>query len=202
MNLIIFGPQGSGKGTQAKMLSEKLGIAHISTGDLCRNAKGVLKEKVDSFIDKGNLVPDELMTKILKERILQADCKKGFVLDGFPRTMAQAEALKKIIDIDFAIEITLSDEEAVKRIGNRLSCKKCGAVYNLNTKKPRRENVCDVCGKELFKRIDDNEEAIKKRLKIYHEETEPVLKLYKTIRINGEQTIEKVSEDVLKSLRT
>ncbi|MEM0465970.1 MAG: adenylate kinase [Candidatus Pacearchaeota archaeon] len=203
MRLIIIGPQGSGKGTQAKIISEKLKIPHISTGDLFRNIKGSLKEKIEYYINKGELVPDELTIKLLKQRINQSDSKKGFILDGFPRNIAQAKALEKITKIDKVIEIYLNDDKAVERISSRLSCKKCGAVYNTITNPPKKQDFCDKCNEKLYKRKDDNPEEIKKRLDIYHKETEPILKIYENIliKINGDQEINKITEEILKKIK-
>ena len=201
MNLIFIGPQGSGKGTQAKKVAEKFGFCHISTGDLLRSAEGDLKVEVHSIIDKGNMVSDELMIRILKERLKGADCEKGFILDGFPRDVKQAEKLKGIADIDKVVEIVVSDEEAIRRILGRRGCKECGAIYNVNTSpKPKVEGVCDKCGGELFSRKDDNEEALKERLKGYHEKTEPVLKMYDSVKIDGEKSIEDIFADVSRVL--
>jgi adenylate kinase len=202
MKLIFVGPQGSGKGTQAKIVSKELGIAHISTGDLLREATGELREEIDSYIVGGNLVPDELILKILKERVAREDCEKGFILDGFPRNMSQAEALDRDMKMDKVIEISISDEESVNRILGRRPCPKCGILWNVRTSpKPKVETICDECGAELVKRDDDNEESLRKRLEIYHNDTEPILEHYDSVRINGEQSIEQVSEDVLKVLR-
>lgn len=205
MKLVITGPQGSGKGTQAKILAKKLNIIHISTGELFRNAQGSIKEEIDSYINKGNLVPDELTVKMLKERISQPDAKKGFILDGFPRNLEQSKSLDNEINIDKVIEISLSNEEAIKRLSGRRFCPRCGREYNLETSpKPKENNLCDNCGLELKKRNDDNPEAIKKRLEIYHNKTKPILEHYKKqnklISINGEDTIENVQEKILKKL--
>jgi len=201
MKLIFIGPQGSGKGTQAKIISKKLGILHVSTGDLIRNNKGELKKEVDSYINKGNLIPDSLMLKILKGRLNRMDCKKGFILDGYPRNIKQSGELDQITGIDKIIEIKISDEESVRRLSGRRSCKKCGKIYNLETApKPKKNNLCDDCNIKLFQRKDDSPEAIKKRLEIYHEDTEPVLEKYDSVKINGEQNIEKVTKDVLNAL--
>jgi adenylate kinase len=201
MRLIFVGPQGCGKGTQAKMIAEKKGICHISTGDLLRAVEGDLKEEVEAYTNEGNLVPDELIVRILKERISQEDCRGGLILDGFPRNLNQVEELRKITDIDKVVEISISDEESVRRISGRRGCKNCGAIYNVNSSPvPEVKGVCDKCGGELFQRADDNEEALRERLKIYHEETEPILEKYDFVRIDGEQDIEKVTEDIMKEL--
>lgn len=202
MNIIFIGAQGSGKGTQAKIISEKLKIPHISTGDLLRNVKGNLKEQVDSYMHSGKLIPDELMLRVLEERLKQRDCKNGFILDGFPRNLSQANTLDKITKIDKVIEIFISDKQALKRLSGRWNCKKCGTTYNILTQpKPKEKGICDKCNLPLYQREDDKEEAIKARLKIYHRETEPVLKHYKSEKINGMQNIEKVTEDILKVLK-
>ena len=201
VKLIFVGPQGCGKGTQAKVVAEKMDLCHISTGDLLRAVEGGLKEEVNSYMSTGALVPDELIVRILKERVMQDDCENGFILDGFPRNVSQAEELDKIMDIDKVIEISISDDESVSRISGRRNCAGCGAIWNVNTSpKPAEPTKCDKCGGELTQRADDNEEALRKRLAVYHEETEPILEKYESVKIDGEQSIEKVSEDVLKAL--
>jgi len=201
MRIIFLGPQGSGKGTQAKIISEMLNVPNISPGDLLRNAQGELKKQVDEYMLKGQLVPNELMIKILKERISKSDCKKGFILDGFPRNLKQADELEKEIEIDKYFEIFIKDDEAVKRISGRRNCTKCGAIYNINTsQKPLLDGKCDKCNSDLFQREDDKAEAIKKRLEIYHNETEPILERYDVIRINGKQKVESVTHDILEKL--
>ncbi len=203
VKIIFIGPQGSGKGTQAKIISEELKIPHISTGDLFRAIEGKLKEEVDSYVNKGTLVPDELTVKILKERISKPDCKEGFILDGFPRNLNQAKLLEKITKIDKVIEIDITDDLSIERISSRISCKKCGIIYNTITNPPRRKDICDRCGGELYRRSDDNPDAIKKRLQIYHKETKPILEMYKDrlVKIDGDQEIDKISMDILDSLR-
>jgi len=206
MKILFVGPQGSGKGTQAKIISKKLGIAHLSMGDLLRATKGMLREKVDSFINKGELVPTELTIEIIKKRIKESDCKNGFILDGFPRNLEQAEIVDSFIEIEKVFEIDISDDEAVKRLNKRWMCKNCNIGYNvLTSPKPKKQGICDKCGSPLYQREDDKDvEAIKNRLKIYHKETELILKRYKdkVIKINGEQTIEKITEDILTKLRS
>lgn len=201
MNILFIGPQGSGKGTQAKIVSEKLGIPHVSTGDLLRDIRGGLKKEVESYINHGKLVPDELILRILNERILKSDCDEGFILDGFPRNLRQVKLLEDIMDVDKVIEIHISDEVAMNRVSGRRNCKSCGAIYNVETNpKPKNESICDKCGGELFQRNDDTEKAVTKRLKIYHKETEPILEKYDSVRIDGEQDIDKVTQDLLKVL--
>ncbi|VVB78438.1 Adenylate kinase [uncultured archaeon] len=203
MNIIFIGPQGSGKGTQAKILAEELKIPHISTGDLFRGLAGELKNEVDSYINQGSLVPDELTTKILKERISKQDCKNGYILDGFPRNLNQAGLLEKITKINKVVEITLDDKLAIQRISSRISCKKCGTVYNLVTNPPKRKEICDNCQTELYRRADDNPDAIKKRLETYHNETSPILQKYKSVlvSVNGDQEIDKIAEEIREKLR-
>jgi len=203
MKIIFIGPQGSGKGTQAKIISEELNIPHISTGDLFRSLEGKSKEEVDSFVYKGQLVPDELTVKILKERISKPDCREGFILDGFPRNLNQAKLLEIITKIDKVILINITNALAIERISSRISCKKCGAVYNTITNLPKRKDICDRCGGELYRRADDNLQAIKKRLQTYHNETKPILEMYKDklITIEGAQEIDKISMDIIEVLK-
>ena len=204
MIILFIGAQASGKGTQAKIIAQKKGFAHISTGDLLRASEGKLKELADSYMAEGKLVPSEIIINMLKKRIKQPDCKKGVILDGFPRNLEQAEELEKIIKIDKIFEITISDETAKKRLMGRWNCKKCGIAYNVVTEpNPKKQGLCDNCQVPLYQRDDDKDEkAIEKRLAIYHEETEPILKKFKerVIKINGEQAIEKITEDILKKL--
>ncbi len=202
MNIVFIGVQGSGKGTQAKIIAEKLGIVHISTGDLLRSAQGNLKKEVDNYVNVGRLIPDDLMLKILNERLQKSDAQKGFILDGFPRNIEQAKALDKIIKISNAFDIHISDEEALKRLSGRVTCEKCKAGYNLYTApKPKNPAICDICQGKLIQRADDNPEAIKKRIEIYHKDTEPIIKFYNTIKVNGEQSIEKVTQDIEKAIK-
>ncbi len=203
VKILFIGPQGSGKGTQAKIISEELKILHISTGDLFREITGKLREELDSYMNKGQLVPDELVIRILKERISKPDCKNGFILDGYPRNLNQANLLDNIAKIDKVILIDISDELAIERISSRISCKKCGAVYNLITNPPKRKDICDKCQEELYRRADDNPDAVKKRLETYHKETEPILEKYKNIliTIDGNQEIDKISMDIIGALK-
>ncbi len=195
MRLLFIGPQGSGKGTQAKIVSKKLGIEHISTGDLLRERPDIIKKY---RVDKGNLVPDKVILGLLKDKI---DGLDGFILDGYPRNIVQAKALDRITDIDKAIEIYISNEEAIKRLAYRLTCKGCKTVYNELINPPKKDNLCDLCGGELFKRADDTKEAIQNRLDIYHKTTESILLHYKSVRINGKQPIKKVTKDILDVLK-
>ncbi len=204
MRLIFIGPQASGKGTQSELVAKKFGIAHISLGEILRNYSGKHKDGIKKIITIGKLIPAEWSLKIIRERISKKDCKKGFILDGFPRTLEQAKGLDKIISIDKVVEIYITDKEAIRRLNGRWVCPKCGINYNVITEpKPKKDKICDVDGSKLVHRIDDNEDAIKKRLKIYHRETEPLLKYYqnKVVKINGNQHIEKVGKEIIGKLK-
>jgi adenylate kinase len=206
MIICLFGQQGSGKGTQAKILSQKLKLPHISTGDLFRLAitnKTELGKKVEEVINSGKLVPDEITFNLLKERIANLDCAEGFVLDGYPRTVKQAELFDGLAKISQIILIEISEEEAVKRLTSRRHCPQCGAIYNLYTSpKPKTDELCDQCKVQLVQRADDTENAVKERLQRYHDEIELLINYYqnKIIKINGEQTIEQVAADIGKSI--
>jgi len=202
MNFVFVGPQGSGKGTQAKIIAQKNNLIHISTGDLLRALTGELKKEAESYTNSGNLVPDEFILKILKHRLEKSDCANGVILDGYPRNMHQACELEKMMKIDNAFNIQISDEEAVKRISGRFSCPKCGVGYNTHTEpKPKNPGICDHDGEKLVQRKDDTQEAVKKRLEDYHKETTPIIKFYNTVKVNGEQPIEKVTQDIEKAIK-
>jgi len=203
MKLIFAGIQGSGKGTQAQIISQKLGICHISTGDLFRNASGDLKKEIDSYMNSGKLVPDELTLRILKERLSKEDCSKGFILDGYPRNKSQVHDLKKITSIDKAVYIKISDSEAIKRMKGRWNCKKCSVAYNYATMpRPKVLGVCDKCGENLTQRKDDvSDEAINKRLETFHSEIDAILFAYNVVEVDGEQTIDEVTRDILLELK-
>jgi adenylate kinase len=178
----MLGAPGAGKGTYASRLNASLGIPHISTGDMVRDeikAQTELGKKIKQYSDKGELVPDEIINQLLANRLEKPDCKKGFILDGFPRTINQAEALDKISKIDAAINLNVPDEIIITRLSNRVTCKKCGAIYNLLTLKPKKEGVCDNCGGELYQRYDDKPKVIQERLNIYREKTEPLIEYYR-----------------------
>ncbi|MGC9309202.1 MAG: adenylate kinase family protein [Candidatus Nanoarchaeia archaeon] len=198
MKLIFIGPQGSGKGTQAKAIARKLAITHISTGELLRKSDN---EEIKQALNKGELIPDELMINLLKGELDK--CERGFILDGFPRNINQAEKLDNITDIDKIILMDISDEEAIRRLQGRRICKQCNVEYNIITSpRPEQDEICDFCHNKLEKREDDNEEAIKTRLKAYHNKTEPLLAYYKDklIKINGEQPIKQVTQAILSNL--
>ncbi len=182
MNLILLGAPGAGKGTQAEKICEKLSIPAISTGNMLREAMANGTEmglKAKSFIDAGKLVPDEVVIGIIRERLQAADCKNGFILDGFPRTIPQAEALDEMgVRIDRVIDIEVSDEKIAARLSGRRVCLKCGATYHVEYKAPKTEGVCDACGDTLVQRKDDMPETVLDRLKTYHEQTEPLKDYY------------------------
>lgn len=186
MKIIMLGAPGAGKGTQAKMIAEKFDIPHISTGDIFRaNIKNgtELGAKAKEYMDKGLLVPDELTCDLVVDRIQQEDCKKGYILDGFPRTIPQAEALDAALtklgeSIDYAINVEVPDENIVRRMGGRRACASCGATYHIVYNAPAKENVCDACGAELILRDDDKPETVQKRLSVYHEQTQPLIDYY------------------------
>ena len=186
MKIIMLGAPGAGKGTQAKMIAEKYGIPHISTGDIFRsNIKDgtELGMEAKKYMDQGLLVPDELTVKILLDRVARADCRNGYVLDGFPRTIPQAEvldqALEKIGDqIDFAVNVSVPDENIVKRMSGRRACAGCGATYHIEHIPPKKEGICDTCGMELILREDDKPETVQNRLNVYHSQTQPLIEFY------------------------
>ena len=186
MTIIMLGAPGAGKGTQAKMIADKYGVPHISTGDIFRaNIKNgtELGMEAKKYMDQGLLVPDELTVRILLDRVAQDDCKNGYVLDGFPRTIPQAEVLDseltKLGDhIDYAINVDVPDENIVKRMSGRRACLTCGATYHIEHVPPKKEGICDVCGSELVLRDDDKPETVKNRLNVYHEQTQPLIDFY------------------------
>ena len=186
MKIIMLGAPGAGKGTQAKMIAEKYQIPHVSTGDIFRaNIKGQtpLGMEAKKYMDEGKLVPDELTVKILLDRVARDDCKNGYVLDGFPRTIPQAEVLTEALDkmgdkIDYAIDVAVPDENIVNRMSGRRACVTCGATYHIVYIPPKVENICDKCGSELILRDDDKPETVLNRLKIYHEQTQPLIDYY------------------------
>lgn len=186
MKVIMLGAPGAGKGTQAKKIAEKYEIPHISTGDIFRaNIKNgtELGNKAKTYMDQGLLVPDELVVDLVVDRVSQDDCTKGYVLDGFPRTIPQAEALDKALEakgqkMDYAIDVDVPDENIVKRMGGRRACVGCGATYHLVYAAPKKDGICDVCGGELILRDDDKPETVEKRLHVYHDQTQPLIDYY------------------------
>ena len=186
MKIIMLGAPGAGKGTQAKMIAEKYSVPHVSTGDIFRaNIKNgtELGKEAKKYMDQGLLVPDELTVKILLDRVANEDCKNGYVLDGFPRTIPQAEVLDEALTklgekIDFAIDVDVPDENIIRRMGGRRACVTCGATYHIEHVPPKQEGICDKCGSELILRDDDKPETVKKRLDVYHEQTQPLIDYY------------------------
>ncbi len=209
MNLILFGPPGAGKGTQADLLHKKYGIAKLSTGDMLRASVASatpLGKQVQDIMAKGQLVPDEVMIKLLRNRIHSADCASGFILDGFPRTVPQAEALDEALasedsGIDYVIELKVDDQKLVERIAGRFSCAKCGAGYHERFRKPKKDGVCDECGSTQFTwRDDDKAETVIKRLEAYHRQTAPLLPYYRgkglLVTVDGMADIQEVSRQI------
>lgn len=208
MNLILLGAPGAGKGTQAEIICEKMSIPAISTGNIIREAIKNGTEvglKAKSYIDSGNLVPDEVVIGIIKERLDKDDCANGFILDGFPRTIPQAEALDAMgVRIDTVLEIDVADEKVVARLSGRRVCPDCGASYHTEYKKPSKDGVCDSCGAELIIRKDDKPETVLDRLNVYHSQTEPLKDYYKNCGklkiVEGQEEVADTTALVLKAL--
>lgn len=208
-----MGPPGAGKGTQARLISRRLGIPQISTGDILRQSVQdgtALGRKAHRYMERGELVPDEIVVRIVKERLEREDCRNGFILDGFPRNMPQAEALSRELqktsrDIDWSINISVPDEEIMKRLSGRRVCLQCGETYNMYFSPPPRDELCGKCSTPLMQREDDKEETIRKRLQVYHEGTEPLIDYYtlngKLITVDGSGAAEEISERIDKALK-
>ncbi|MBQ4224841.1 MAG: adenylate kinase [Oscillospiraceae bacterium] len=209
MNLILLGAPGAGKGTQAEVISRELGIPQISTGNILREAVKNGTEcglKAKSFMDAGGLVPDDVVIGILKDRIAEDDCRNGFILDGFPRTVVQAEALEKLgVAIDKVLEINVPDDEIKARVGGRRVCESCGASYHIQYKPTKVEGICDKCGGRAVQRKDDAPETVVERLKTYHQTTAPLSEFYKNrgklTVINGQSSVDETSALVLDALK-
>lgn len=213
MRFIVFGPPGAGKGTYASRLARELKIAVISTGDIFRDEikrNTDLGRKVAEFLNRGELVPDKIVTVVLAERMRTPDSKHGFILDGYPRTIEQAKALETITKVDAVIRLIVSEWIIVERLSNRRVCKKCGAIYNLKYLKPKRLGTCDNCGGELFQREDDKPNVIRERLKVYEAQTQPLIEYYKdklpvlnieckSADIPPEVIVEKILQELRKS---
>lgn len=209
MKIIMLGAPGAGKGTQAKKIAEKYQIPHISTGDIFRsNIKGgtELGMKAKTFMDQGMLVPDEITIGMLMDRIKEADCVNGYVLDGFPRTIPQAESLTKALSglsesIDYAVNVDVPDENIVRRMSGRRACLACGATYHVQYNPPKTEGVCDACGEQLVLREDDKPETVQKRLSVYHDQTQPLIDYYKKAgvlrEVDGTQNMDTVFQNIV-----
>ena len=212
MDIILIGPPGSGKGTQAKMIVDRYHVKHVSTGDILReNVRNgtPLGVEAKKFMDAGKLVPDSLLIDIIKDRLAKDDVKAGWMLDGYPRTIPQAEALDKILPalgqkIDVVLNIDVPDEELVKRVTGRRMCK-CGATYHVSFNKPKVEGKCDACGGDLYQRADDTEETVKQRLNAYHAQTQPLIDYYTKRKllteINGDQDVDAVGVAMVKAVK-
>ena len=212
MKIIMLGAPGAGKGTQAKMIAAKYGIPHVSTGDIFRaNIKNgtELGKKAKTYMDAGQLVPDSLTVDLLIDRISQADCANGYVLDGFPRTIPQAQCLEDALAargeaVDYAINVEVPDSNIVNRMGGRRACVTCGATYHIVHIPPKKEGICDKCGSELILRDDDKPETVQNRLKVYHEQTQPLIDFYSKKgvlkEVDGTQDMNAVFEDIVKIL--
>ncbi|MCS6875527.1 MAG: adenylate kinase [Aquificaceae bacterium] len=210
MIVVFLGPPGSGKGTQAKKLSQELGLLHISTGDLLRDAvrKGTeLGKRAKEYMEKGELVPDSLIINLIEEVMPQDG---GFILDGFPRTTAQALALDEMLrkhgrELQKVVLFNISEEAVVERLSGRLSCSQCGAVYHIKNHPPKKEGVCDLCGGELLQREDDREEVIRKRFRVYAEQTRPLVDFYKEknklVSLDAEKGVEEINKELLEVLK-
>jgi len=199
MKLVIFGPPSAGKGTQAQKLSKRYGIPQVATGDLLRRAvadKTPLGLKIKSYLDQGKLGPDEVIVQLIKERVAKPDCKNGFLLDGFPRTMGQAKELERMTDIDLVLSIVVDFESLVERAVGRRTCPKCSAVYHIKFNPPMNAGICEKCGSKLIQRDDDKEETVRNRLKVYQEQTAPLVEFYrkkgKLVDIDGSGGIDAV----------
>lgn len=205
LNIIMLGAPGAGKGTQARQLALKYNIPHISTGDILRESiknRTQLGLKAKSYLDKGKLVPDEVIIDVVRERLLKEDCKNGFILDGFPRTIPQAESLDNHVSNLKVINIHVDEAELVKRLSGRRVCRKCGANYHIIYSPPTNEGICNMCGGELYQRDDDTEDTIKARLQVYKNQTAPLIEYYKKknilFTVSGKGSIQDIFNEIIK----
>lgn len=213
MHILLMGPPGAGKGTQAAKLVEKFKVPHISTGDMFRVAvknQTELGKKAKACMDQGKLVPDDITIGIVKERLSQPDCQKGFILDGFPRTVEQARALTKIVSevgikLTCALNINVPTQDLLERAVGRRICKKCGATYHIKFNKPQKDGICDLCGGELYQRADDSKETMKNRLSVYEKQTKPLIAYYQAAglykEVDGNQSMDSVYNDLVAVLQ-
>ncbi|MBI5530687.1 MAG: nucleoside monophosphate kinase [Candidatus Doudnabacteria bacterium] len=207
LRIIMLGRPGSGKGTQADLLAVKYNIAYIGMGAMLREEikkDTAIGKLIAPALSKGILIPEKITDELIKKRLQKQDCKKGYLLDGYPRNLAQARFLETITKVNFVFDIVIEDDAVIERLGGRLSCY-CGEVYHIDTKPPRSDNKCDKCGKKLYARKDDNPKVIKHRLKVYHRQTEPLIKLYQSqgvlYRVNGNRAIEEIFEDIVRIIK-
>ena len=210
MIIILMGPPGSGKGTQAVILSEKLKIPHVSTGNIFRHELSnntPLGQKAQSYMDSGELVPDSVVTDMVNERISKEDCEEGYILDGFPRTIPQAESFESIlkdkgVSIDYVFNLEVEDDILIKRLTGRMACEDCGKDFNTYSSPPKIENLCDVCEGSLVSRSDDNEETVKNRLGVYKQETMPLIEFYgdRVTGVEGKGTPQQTLDDILNTI--
>jgi len=208
MNILLFGPPGAGKGTQAKKLVDFYGIPQISTGDILREnvREGTeLGFVAKAYMDKGDLVPDEVLIGIIKNRLKEPDCKIGFILDGYPRTVSQADALEVILDeidkhLDVVLNLEVPNKKLIERLSGRLICRNCGASYHRTFNQPKKEGICDICGDEIYQRLDDKEESVQNRLNVYKMQTQPLIDYYLKkgilVTLEGNKEIDEVLEDI------
>lgn len=212
MRLVLLGPPGAGKGTQARLLTAKFDVAHVSAGDLLRQAVAdgsELGQTAKSIMAQGALVPDGVVIGIIEERLRKPDCASGYILDGFPRTLRQAEALSQVLrllqaPLDWVISVEVTEEDLVRRLAGRRICRACGSMFHVDTKPPEQNGVCDNCGGLLFQRDDDKEDTIRHRLRVYREQTEPLIAYYSEMgllrRVDGRGTIEEIAERIRQAL--
>ncbi|PTL35692.1 adenylate kinase [Candidatus Methylomirabilis limnetica] len=212
MRLVLLGPPGAGKGTQARLLMAKSDVVHVSAGDLLRQAVAdgsEMGQTAKAIMAQGSLVPDEVVIGIIEERLRRPDCTSGYILDGFPRTLRQAEALSGVLrllqaPLDWVISVEVSEDDLVRRLAGRRICRACGAMFHVDTKPPLQIGICDSCGDHLFQRDDDKEDTSRHRLRVYREQTEPLIAYYNTMgllrRIDGRGTIEEIAQRVQQAL--
>ncbi len=207
MKIVILGAPGAGKGTQAELIAKKYDIAHLSTGEILRKniiTRTKLGKKAQTYVNKGKLVPDDIIINLMKEKMRSKECKKAFILDGFPRTIAQATVLNEIADIDIVLNIDVNPSILIKRLSGRRSCANCGAIYHLLSNPPKKQGICDKCKGKLYQRDDDKIETVKERLITYNEQTKPLIDFYsskkKLITINGNRAIEANFKEIVEKI--